>query len=139
MSPSESGRRRKNTLVAIALLVATFAAGALSGIVADRLVLFRQQRLLPKYGMRVVSSRVVDRLDRELRLSADQRREIEAILERHQAAIEDVWSAMQPSVRRQIEAANREIEATLTEGQRPRYRELRQRWERRTQRLFRER
>jgi hypothetical protein len=136
VEPIDTPTRSRNRVVAAFLLVAVFIAGALAGVVVDRVVLFRTGGLLPHGGLRVASPRIVHALTRELKLDAGQQKQITDILERHRQSIERIWSAMRPQVRRELESTNEEIERVLRPDQRPRFEQLRKIWQTRAQRLF---
>lgn len=133
--PDASGRAR-SALVAAILLIATFVTGIIAGIAGDRITLVRQGRILPREGMRVVSSRIAHAMDRELDLTDAQRASIERILAERQRRIEKVWSDIRPQVRAEIDRTNREIEAVLTEEQKPKFRKMTARWEARMSKLL---
>jgi hypothetical protein len=122
-------KKSRNVVVALILLLATLVCGVILGAAIDRLILFRQHRLLPRAGMRFATSHILQRLDRELDLRPDQKKKVQEILDRRRASIEGIWSGIQPRVRQQIEATNSEIDAVLTPAQRVRFRELRSHWE----------
>ncbi|HVT02813.1 MAG TPA: hypothetical protein VHL58_05490 [Thermoanaerobaculia bacterium] len=122
--PAESRTR----LRAGVLLVVTFLAGAIVGMLGDRLVLLHQHRMLPRHGLRFVSARIVKALTRELHLTDDQQKQVAAILENHRKRVEAIWSEVHPRMRQEVEATDRDIERVLTPEQRPRFRELSNRW-----------
>lgn len=128
MSSTDSERHVSRRWVALLLLMATFLAGMVAGGAVDRLILFKQRRVLPRHGMRFVSEHVLRRLDRELDLTEQQKRQVKEILERREHSVERLWTGMQPLVRQEIDRANLEIERVLTPEQRPRYRKLVDRW-----------
>ena len=126
------GREKRSSsppvLLSGLLLVATLVAGIVAGLALDRIILVRQHRLLPREGLRFVTSRVVKRLDRELTLSPEQEKAVTAILERHRQAVENSWKEVQPRMRQEIDKANGEIEGVLSSDQKIRFAELRKRW-----------
>lgn len=128
MSPLDVTPEKKTRTVAVALLLLTFVVGLAGGVVADRLMLFRQHRILPSHGLKFVASRVLHHLDRELDLTPRQKEQISTILENRQRTIEATWQKIQPQVRQQMEQTDREIERTLTPGQQKKFRALRDRW-----------
>ena len=127
MSPTEN-KKRSPTLKAATLIILVFSAGVAAGIVADRLVLFRQGRILPKQGMEVVTSRVVRQMDRELDLSEAQEIAIREILERREREIERLWSELRPRTRNQVRLAEKEIRQELNPDQIDGFEELRKSW-----------
>jgi hypothetical protein len=130
---------KKTRAVAIVLLLLTFVVGIGGGVVGDRLLLFRQHRLLPTHGLRFVSARVLHRLDRELNLNPQQRAQIGQILDKRQRNIEATWKSIQPQVRQQLEETDRDIERTLTPEQQKKFRVLRDRWRQHARGFFEER
>ena len=127
MSPLDVTPEKKTRTVAVALLLLTFAVGLAGGVVADRLMLFHQHRILPSHGLKFVAAHVLHRLDRELDLTPRQKEQISTILENRQRTIEATWQKIQPQVRQQMEQTDREIEQTLTPGQQKKFRALRDR------------
>lgn len=136
MSHAETRGRARSAVVAALLLAATFATGVVAGVAADRIVLVREARILPREGMRFVSARIVRAMDRELDLTDAQRADVERILAARQQRIEKVWSEMRPELRAEIERTNREIEAVLTEEQKPKFEQMTKRWEARMGKLL---
>jgi hypothetical protein len=134
-APGRTNPRRTRLLAAIALVV-TFASGLLIGAAGDRIFLFRHRRLVPPNIMNLGVKSVAGHLDRELHLSRAQRERIEQILEKRRLRIMAIWSGVHPQVRGEVEATNAEIEAVLTPEQRPRYDQLRMRFERRAHDLM---
>jgi Spy/CpxP family protein refolding chaperone len=136
VSHAEPAGRARSAVVAALLLAATFITGIVAGIAADRMVLVREGRILPREGMRFVSARIVRAMDRELDLTDAQRADVEKILAARQSRIERVWKDLRPQIRAEIDRTNREIEAVLTEEQKPKFRKLTARWEARMGRLL---
>ena len=136
MSHTDNPGRARTAVVAALILAPTFSTGAAAGVAADRFVLVRQARILPREGMRFVSARITRAMDRELDLTDAQRAGVERILAERQRRIEKVWTGIRPQVRAEIDRTNREIEAILTEQQRPKFRDMTARWEARMERLL---
>jgi hypothetical protein len=113
------------------VVVIAFIAGLFVGIAGDRFVLIRRGQLFPRRGAEFSSRRLVDHLNRELRLSDAQRTQVQRIVDQHHAAVENVWSSVRPKVRAEIDAANREIDTVLTADQRTKFHAMRARVERR--------
>ena len=118
-------------LKAAALLILAFWAGATAGVLGDRLVLLRQQRLLPKEGLEVATNRAIRQLNRRLDLTDEQERRIREIVDNHKTNIETISREFRPRVRKEMETADREIRAVLDEAQKAEYDELRNKWRRR--------
>ena len=122
IDPSPAPRSpTKTVVIAAAALVVTFIAGFLVGAVADRFL--HRGRRVPPAAPHVM----INRLDRHLDLSDQQRSEIQTILERRHEKIEKVWAGIQPTVRSEIDQANAEIERLLTPEQRQKFQRLRMR------------
>ncbi|MBI2213486.1 MAG: hypothetical protein HYU52_07560 [Acidobacteria bacterium] len=136
MSHAENQGHARSALVAALLLAATFVTGIVTGIAADRIVLVREARILPREGMRFVSARIVRAMDRELDLTEAQRADVERILADRQKRVERRWVEMRPLMRAEIERTNREIEAILTDEQKPKFERLTKRWEARMGKLL---
>lgn len=121
--PSTESKAR---LRAALLLLLTLATGIVLGVLGDRVVLLHQRRILPseKAG-KIMAGRIATRLDRELKLTPEQRKSVEEILERHRVRIEAAWNNVRPQVRSEIETADREIRAVLNEEQRSKYVKMR--------------
>lgn len=135
MQQNEEPRRRAPRIAATILLVFVFFSGLVLGIAGDRAVLLKEGRVLPKEGMRIMTSRIVRAMDRELDLSEGQKAEIEKILDRRREHIDQIWSGVRPEVRAEIDRTNREIEAQLTSEQKVRFEKILMRWERRIEKL----
>jgi Spy/CpxP family protein refolding chaperone len=136
VSHAEAPGRARSAVVAALILAATFATGVVAGIAADRIVLVREARILPREGMRFVSARIVRAMDRELDLTDAQREDVERILGERQKRIEKVWGEMRPQVRAEIERTNREIDSVLTDEQKPKFEAMTKRWEARMGKLL---
>jgi Spy/CpxP family protein refolding chaperone len=106
-------------LAPVALLLATFVLGGLVGgavtTMADRPA-HRHQR--PSF---------VERLANELDLTASQRDSIQAVLDRHQPAMDSLWQKMRPQFEAERQAIRSEITALLTPEQQTKYAALIQR------------
>lgn len=110
--------RTKTTLVAVFVLAMTFVAGAVVGILGDRLL--HRRHGVPEFATHVM----VNRLSRHLDLTDTQRQQVGAIIARHHARINSFFSDVRPRVREEIEQANREIEAVLTPEQRKKFEQV---------------
>lgn len=110
----------QSKLWAVALLIATFAAGAVAGgVVAAALGDEPGERHRPRGRMSYA-----ERLERELGLSAAQRESLDAILARRQQAMGELWRQVEPrfdSLRAQIRT---EITAILDSDQRAAFQAL---------------
>jgi hypothetical protein len=129
--------------LAILALVAVFAAGVVCGIVIDRTLLLAHHGHGPPLPMRVPLPPGMpppppgmlppgipppaQPIFAELDLSPEQRSQIEAVFERHRAALDQAHAQVLPRVRAIMEQIDREIDEILTPAQRTRLRELRPR------------
>lgn len=110
----------KTTIIAAVLVFVAFVSGVLVGIAGDRLYLMRARhegRPLPHPSPKFIA----DRLERRLDLTPQQRKEVEAILNRHGQAIEAISAMTRPRVHTEIQQANAEIERVLTPEQREKF------------------
>jgi hypothetical protein len=98
---------------AIAVVLVAFVAGIVVGLAGDRVYLLRTHQIFPPRGGKTMTHHLVDRLDRELHFDAQQRTQVESILERRRQRIDTIWSAARPAVEKEISATNAEIEKVL--------------------------
>jgi hypothetical protein len=96
---------------AVLLLAATFVVGGLLGGALTRV----SRRARPSY---------VERLAADLRLSDAQKDSVQAILDRHQPAMDSLWSLIRPQFQSERQNIRNEITALLTPAQQTRYGEL---------------
>jgi hypothetical protein len=101
---------------ALAALASVFVAGAACGVLADRLLLGRE----PERAAHALP----DPLAR-LGVSADQRRAIDAVFERHRAEFDLITRDIEPRLRAVGDAIDRDIAVLLTPEQRQRLEALR--------------
>lgn len=126
MSATDPAPRRgkgSTTLVAALVILATFVAGALLGAVLDRVWLFARGPHPPHPP----AAFIVDRLDRRLHFTPDQRKQVLLIIERRQENIGLIWASVRPRVRQEIDQTNAEIERVLTPEQRKEFDKIRMR------------
>jgi Spy/CpxP family protein refolding chaperone len=115
---------------AVLVIVVAFIAGAVIGIAADHLWLLHRGVLLHHGGGgRSSTSRMADRLDRELHLSAAQKTQVQQILDRHRTKIDALMTSVRPQVRQEVDASNNEIETILTPEQKTKFAQVRMRVE----------
>jgi hypothetical protein len=107
------------------VVIVAFLAGILVGVAGDHLYLIRSGRLFPRHGSHFAADRMTDRLANELQLSAQQKTQVQQIIERHRAKIDAAMSNVRPQVRQELDATNAEIEAVLTPDQRTKFAALR--------------
>jgi len=126
-TPSTSRSRSKATVAAVAALVVivAFIAGVLAGVAGDRLYLFRTHQFFPRRGMEFATRRIVDHLDRDLHLTAQQRTAVQRILDQHRAHMQSIMTGIRPQMRQEIDSTNAEIEKVLTPEQRAQFAPMR--------------
>ena len=117
--PVVTDGRSSTKLLAGVVLVVTFIAGAVIGLVGDRALLMTRSRMTPRGAQFII-----DRLDRKLDLDDQQRARVTEIVRRHEARITSIWSAVRPQVRQEFDAANGEIEQVLTPEQRQKFEKM---------------
>lgn len=126
---------RPGRLRAIALLAATFVAGALAG---GALVATAERDRVPggKGSWRHDRSEAyVRRLERELDLTAAQRDSVRAAIERRGRAMEAVWREVEPRFEALRDSIRADIRSHLTPDQVRRYDELLRRLDAERQRM----
>lgn len=117
--PAPPRTASKTVVIAALALVVTFLAGFVTGIAAVR-ILHRDGRVPP-----IVETTLLNRLDRQLDLTDQQRAEIRKIIVQRHDRIESLWANMHPQMRAEIERTNAEIERVLTPEQRVKFQSLR--------------
>lgn len=119
----------RSRLGASALLAVAFVLGILAGGAATTLADRQDQR--PRGDHRQSSGRMsyLDRLTRDLDLSPAQRDSVEAVLDRHQPAMDSLWRELRrsPQVTAEREAMRADIRALLTPEQQEQYTAILQR------------
>lgn len=104
------------------MVILAFIAGAFAGVVGDHLLIIHH--LFPRhFGSRPI----LDRLDRELHLTAQQKTQVQQILDRHRAKIESLMGNVRPQIRAEIDATNAEIDKILTPEQRAEFAKMKMR------------
>jgi Spy/CpxP family protein refolding chaperone len=109
------GRMR---LLGVALLAATFVAGALSGAAIER-VLGAEEPGAVDHDSEQDPRRayIIDQVD----MSEQQRTEIDAILERRSERMRSVWQEVEPRMEAVTDSARMDIMGVLTPEQRAEY------------------
>ena len=103
------------------LVVVAFVAGLLIGVAGDHLFfIHRHEMRRGQFGAR----QIVDRLDRELHLTSQQKTQMQGILDRHRARIDTIMGTVRPQMRQEIDAGNAEIDKLLTPEQRVQFQHL---------------
>ncbi len=105
------------TIVAILVVAVTFTAGVAVGVFATHVVHVRGEHMPPVFPTKMM----VNRLDRRLDLTDQQRAQVEQIIRRHHTAITTMWRGLHPRVHSEIEQANAEITRILTPEQRKKF------------------
>lgn len=108
-------------------MVVAFLAGILVGVAGDHLYLIRSGRMSPRHASRFSADRMAERLAGQLDLSAQQKMQVQQIIERHRAKIDATMNSVRPQVRQELDATNAEIETILTPEQRTKFADLRMR------------
>jgi Spy/CpxP family protein refolding chaperone len=111
--------------VALLSVVAVLIVGVAIGIVGTHRF-YAQKFRRPDGPPGLMGRSFVDRLEGHLDLTADQRRQIDEILERSHEEAEMLRHEMQPRLRQLFESTGAEIEAILTPEQQEKFRQLRE-------------
>ena len=120
-TPSAGNTRR----TAILLVAVAFVAGALIGFAGGRAyTLFHG----PRPRAELMSRRILDHLDHELTLTAQQYDRIKEIMDRHHRRMMEISEGLRPQMHQEVEAANREVDAVLTPEQREKFQKMRMRF-----------
>jgi Spy/CpxP family protein refolding chaperone len=115
----------KTRTAAVVVVIVAFIAGILVGVAGDHLYLIHNGRLSPRHATRFSADRMAERLAGQLDLSAQQKTQVQQIIERHRAKIDATMNAVRPQVRSEIDATNAEIDAVLTPEQRTKFAAIR--------------
>jgi Spy/CpxP family protein refolding chaperone len=108
-------------------MLIAFISGMIVGVAGDRVMLFLRHSYFPQRVSRHMTDRILGRLDHELHLTAEQKKQVEEILERHRNRIDSIWSGVRTQVRGEIDQGNAEIEKILTPEQREKFVKMRMR------------
>lgn len=112
---------------AVIVVIVAFLAGIFVGVAGDHLYLIHSGRLFPRHGARFAADRMADRLGRELDLTAQQKTQVQQIIEKHRAKIDAAMASVRPQVRQELDATNTEIETILNAEQKAKFAKLRMR------------
>ena len=118
--PTPSASNTRTTAVVVVIIA--FVAGVIVGVAGDHLFFIHH---LFQRGF--VARRIADRLDHELHLTAQQKIQVQQILDRHRTRIDAIMSGARPQIRQEIDATNAEIEKILTPEQRAQFAKMRMR------------
>jgi Spy/CpxP family protein refolding chaperone len=106
---------------AAALLLATFVLGGLVGGAATTMVDRRAHRGDHPGGGR---PSYLDRLANDLGLDRTQRDSVQAVLDRHQPAMDSLWQVIRPQFQSERQLIRNQINALLTPEQQAKYTQL---------------
>ena len=109
----------RTRLAPIMLLVATFALGAFVGGAATSLA--------DRSSHRHARPSFIDRISKDLNLTTAQRDSVQAVLDRHQPAMDSLWQRMRPEFESERQLIRNDINALLTPEQQAKYAALIQR------------
>ena len=115
----------KTIVIAVIVVLVAFVSGAAAGILADHVRMIRRGHG-PHDAPRMIHHLLSHRLD----LTPEQDKKVKEILDRHHERIRALNESVRPQIRRELEAANAEIEAVLTPEQRAKYEKIKMRLER---------
>ena len=71
------------------------------------------------------AARIVERLNRELHLTSQQKSAVQQIIDRHRARIDALMTGVRPQIRQELDATNAEIDKILTPDQRAAFAKMR--------------
>lgn len=113
--------------IAVVTVIATLIVGFLLGIVADRAWIIRHPIPRPRLTQRVMTDRIVKRLDDQLHFTDQQRTQVTQIIQARQQRIATIQAGVRPQIRAQIDQTNAEIEKILTPEQRTTFQQIKMR------------
>jgi Spy/CpxP family protein refolding chaperone len=126
ITPAPPPSRDSSTkIVATIVVLIAFACGVAVGVFGDHVWMMHHGGRARREAIHVITSRVLSRLDRELDLTPQQHTQVKAILDLHAKRVQNVFDAVHPEIRREIELGNDEIRRVLTPEQRAKYEKLR--------------
>ena len=107
--------KHRTKILAAIVLLATFAAGALVGVIGYREFV---RRMIERHTHDRATAFVLGRLEKRLDLTPDQTTKIREILDRRHRRMAELRRTIDPKIRAEIEQANKDIAAVLTPEQR---------------------
>ncbi len=118
-----------NAWKAIAVGVLIFCAGVLLGGLGMKMHLESTRAKTPRPNMATgpgmfQRTDMMRRLNKDMNLTSEQHKQIEAILKDSQERMKKLWESIAPDARKEFEETKKQIKATLTSEQRKRYEEL---------------
>jgi Spy/CpxP family protein refolding chaperone len=105
---------RRARITGLIMLAIMFAVGALAGAATMRVVDAEEAPKLKRIQPTPQPPNLLDRLE----LTSEQKPQIEAILERRRAEMEEFWDTHRPTLRAITDSARAEMRAVLTPEQR---------------------
>lgn len=117
----------KSKVWASALLVGVLLLGAAAGVAVDRTLLSRSATETTegrRGGDRDRRTSYMDWLSAELDLNADQRTQIETLVDQHREQVSGLWSELRPRLEELQSQVRAEISEVLTDEQRTEYEAL---------------
>lgn len=123
--------RRRSVILAAVVIVLTFFAGVVVGVIGDRVYLVRHQRVIPTGGIELMGRHLIRRLDRSLDLTAAQEAQVAEIIDRRTERILESSDAVHRIIYDEFAATHAEIEKVLTPEQREKFQRIQKHWHRR--------
>lgn len=144
MSDPMGGKNPPSRWVIGLVLLAHVLAGMAIGVALERFVFHHRHPPPFEFGMggpgepggpdrhgppdaREMDRHMADHLARDLKLSDDQRQQLEGMLPRHRAAFDSLRLEMEPKLKTLLDSSAAEISSILTPDQRQRWDEIRRR------------
>jgi hypothetical protein len=121
--PAPPHRSSSAKWTAVFLVFIAFGSGILVGFFGEHILRTRFSRHIPPRAAHFL----VNRLDRRLDLTDDQKKKIEAIIARRHARMNQIWDSARPRIEAEIEATNNEIASILTPEQRVKFEAIKMR------------
>jgi Spy/CpxP family protein refolding chaperone len=119
----DAGSPRSTRFVGLVLLMAAFVVGAIGGAAFERTLGAREPgstepcSTMSNPLQKKPGSMAIDRIQ----LTAEQREQIDRILDRRRTETDSVWRAQKPRLRAIVDSTRAEIQALLTPEQRAEY------------------
>jgi Spy/CpxP family protein refolding chaperone len=125
ITPAPAPRNSSTKIVATIVVFIAFACGVAVGVFGDHIWMMHHGSRARREAMHVITSRILNRLDRELDLTPQQHAQVKQILDAHSVRVQQIFEGVHPQVRHEIELGNDEIRQVLTPEQRAKYEKLR--------------
>ena len=120
-------------LTALAAVFSLFAVGVLVGGFAVHLYYMKDQRQRADGGGRFRVGRFIERLERDLALTAEQRRRIDEILQQARVESDELHREMVPRVHEHMQQTREQIRGVLTPEQQEKFDALHRRYRERAE------